>query len=41
MKMKKTPIRWKNKDDRCFQSAVTVTLNYGKIESHSERALNI
>ena len=30
----------KNKDDKCFQYAVTVALNYGEIESHPERVLN-
>ena len=41
MKMKKTNIRWENKNDKCFQSVVTVILNHGKFESHSERALDI
>ena len=41
MKQKKTTICWKNKNDKCFQSVLTVILNHGKIESHSERALNI
>ena len=28
-------------DDRCFQCAVTVALNYGKIKNHPERTKNI
>ena len=31
----------KNKDDKCFQYAVTVAINYGEIESHPERVSNI
>ena len=31
----------KNKDDKCFQYAITVALNYGEIESHAERVSNI
>ena len=34
-------INSKNKDDQCFQYAVTVALNYGEIESHPERFSNI
>ena len=37
IKKKKATINLENKDDKCFQYAVTVTLNYGKIESHLER----
>ena len=28
-------------DDRCFQYALTVALNYGKIKNHPERTKNI
>ena len=31
----------KNKDDKCFQYAVTVALNYEEIESHPEKVPNI
>ena len=31
----------KNTDDKCFQYALTVTLNYGEIELHPERVSNI
>ena len=31
----------KNKDEKCFQNVVMVTLNYRVIESHPERNLNI
>ena len=31
----------KNTDDKGFQYALTVTLNYGEIESHPERVSNI
>ena len=30
----------KNEDDKCFQFAVTVALNYGEIESQPERVSN-
>ena len=29
-----------NKDDKCFQYAATVSLNYGRIKSHPERVSN-
>ena len=37
MKKKKAAINPQNKDDKCFQYAVTVALNSGEIESHPER----
>ena len=40
-KKKKATINPKNEDDKCFQYAVTVALNYGEIASHQERVLNI
>ena len=41
IKKKKKTINSKNKDDKCFQYAVTVAINYGEIESHPERVSNI
>ena len=41
LKKNKATINSKIKDDKCFQYAVTVALNYGKIESLPERVLNI
>ena len=41
IKKKKATINPKNKDDKCFQYAITVALNYGEIESHPERVSNI
>ena len=38
---KKATINPKNKDDKCFQYAAAVALNYVTIESHPERVLNI
>ena len=41
IKNKKATINWKNKSDKCFQYAITVTINYGENELHSEfRILN-
>ena len=40
IKMKKV-IHLKNTDDKCFQYAVTVTLNYGEIKWNPEGASNI
>ena len=40
-KKKKATINPKNKDDKCFQYAIKVELNYEKIEAHPERVLNI
>ena len=37
----KASINLKNKDDKCFQYAVTVAFNYGEIESHPGRVWNI
>ena len=31
----------KNEDDKCFRYAVTVALNCGEVESHSERSSNV
>ena len=39
-KKEKKTINSKNKDDKCFQYAVTVAINYGEIESHPERVSN-
>ena len=41
IKKKKATINSKNKDDKCFKYAVTVTSNYEEIESCPERILNI
>ena len=42
LKNKKAKINLKNmNDDRCFQYALTIALNYGKIKNHSERTKNI
>ena len=41
IKKKKATINPKNTDDKCFQYAATVALNYGEIESHPERVSNI
>ena len=41
IKKKKSTINPKNADDKCFQNAATVALNYKEIESHPERASNI
>ena len=38
---KKTTTNPKNKDDKCFQYALTVAQNYEEIESHPERVSNI
>ena len=40
-KKKKTTINTKNKDDKFFQYAIIVALNYEEIESHIERVSNI
>ena len=37
----KTIINWKNADNKCFQFAATVALNYEEFESHPERISNI
>ena len=41
IKNKKPTINSKNKDDKCFQYALTVALNYEEIKSHLERLSNI
>ena len=41
IKKKKRLINRKNKDDKCFQYAVTVALNYEETESHPERVSSI
>ena len=41
IKNKKATINPQNKDDRCFQYAVTIALNYDRIENHPERLNNI
>ena len=41
IKKKKVTINPKNEDDKCFQYAVTVALNYGEIESQPEKVSNI
>ena len=41
MKKKKATINLKSKDDKCFQYAVMVALNYAEIESHPERFSDI
>ena len=40
-KKKKETINPKNKDDKCFQYAVTVALNYEEIKWNPERVSNI
>ena len=40
-KKKKTTINPKNKDDKFFQYAIIVALNYEEIESHIERVSDI
>ena len=41
VKNKKATINPKNNDEKCFQYALTVALNYEQIKSHSERISNI
>ena len=41
LKNKKATINPKNNDDKCFQYALTVALNYEQIKSHSERISKI
>ena len=41
LKNKKATINPKNNDDKCFQYAVTVALNYQKINNHPEKIFNI
>ena len=41
IKNKKATINPQNKDDKCFQYAVTIALNYDRIEKHPERLNNV
>ena len=41
IKKKKATINTKNEDNKCFQYALFVALNYGEIELHPERVSNI
>ena len=41
LKIKKTTINPKNNDDKCFQYALTVALNYQNLKSNSERMPNL
>ena len=41
LKNKKATINPKNKDDKCFQYALTVALNYEQIKKNSQRISNI
>ena len=41
LKNKKATINPKNNDDKCFQYALTVALNYEQIKDHPERISNI
>ena len=42
IKNKKATINPQNKDDdKCFQYAITIALNYDKIENHSERVSKV
>ena len=41
LKNKKATINPKNKDDKCFQYALTVALNYEQIKDHPERISKI
>ena len=41
IKKKKATINPKNKDDKCFQYAATVALNYGKTKLNPETVWNI
>ena len=41
IKKKKATTNSKNKDDKCFQYAVTIASNYNEIESRPERVSNI
>ena len=41
LKNKKATINPKNKDDKCFQYALTVALNYEQVKDHSERISKI
>ena len=41
LKIKKTTINSKNNDDKCFQYALTVALNYQNLKSNSEKMPNL
>ena len=41
IKNKKATINPKNKDDKCFEYAITITLNYEEIKKNPERASSI
>ena len=41
IKNKKAAINPKNKDGKCFQYAVTIVLNYDRIENHPERVSKV
>ena len=41
MKSKNPTRNPKNEDDKCFQYAATIALNYREIESHFERVSNV
>ena len=41
IKNKQATTNWKNEDDKCFQLAATVALNYEEIKCNLERASNI
>ena len=41
LKIKKTTINPKNNDDKCFQYALTVALNYQNLKNNSERMPNL
>ena len=41
LKNKKATINPKNKDDKCFQYALTVALNHEQIKNHPERISEI
>ena len=41
IKKKKTTLNPKNKDDKCFQYALTVALNFEEIKQNPERVSNI
>ena len=41
IKNKKATINPKNEDNNCFQYAITIALNYDKIENHPERVCKV
>ena len=38
---KRAAIKTKNKDNKCFQYSITVTLNHQNVQNHPERISNI